>query len=335
MNRRPVGSARRTIVGVPAMVPPVLLVLLALAVTAIFAPSVLAQAPMSRLDAPPPPPNALPPNPAIDARVTTYMQKRFMIDDPSHIQLGPAVPTDMPGIYTRNIHISNDRGQSVSATMYTNQSEDQMLLSQVPLTIFDMTKDPWGKVDLKGIHLEDRSVMGPASAPVTIVEFADFECPFCARAFGTLETMVHSTYKDKIRVIYKNYPLNSHPWAIRAAIGAECARLQNPDTFWEFARDYYTNQGSITVKNIDDHIHDTAKRLNLDIPTLDACMAGKAAPARIAEDQKDGGVVGVTSTPTLFVNGIRIVGLPEEKAFEWVLSQQLGGASGGKEMLRQ
>ncbi|HVN29522.1 MAG TPA: thioredoxin domain-containing protein [Candidatus Binataceae bacterium] len=280
-----------------------------------------------------PPPNALPPNPAIDARVTAYIQKRFMIDDPSHIQLGPVVPTDMSGVYSRSLRISNDKGQFVTALIYTNAKEEQMILSQAGAQLYDMTKDPWEKVDAKSMHLDDRPVMGPASAPVTIVEFADFECPFCARAFGTLETMVHSTYKDKLRVIYKNYPLNSHPWAVRAAVGAECARLQNPNTFWDFARDYYSSQGSITVQNIDDHIHATAKRLNLDVPTLDACMAGKAAKARIDEDQKDGNTVGVASTPTLVVNGIKIVGLPSEKAFNWVVSQQINPT--GKEMLRQ
>jgi len=313
--------------------------LLAITIVATFAPESFGAgtpaAPPQPTGTPPPPPNALPPNPAIDARVTTYLQKRFMIDDPAHIQLGPMIPTVMAGVFSRSVRISNDRGQSVAATMYTNASEDQMILSQLAAQIYDMTKDPWEKVDLKPLHLDDRPVMGSASAPITIIEFADFECPFCAHAFSTLETMVHTTYKDKLRVMYKNYPLNSHPWAIRAAIGAECARLQNPEAFWEFARDYYSSQGSITVKNIDDNIHATAKRLNLDVPTLDACMAGKAAQARIEEDQKDGNEVAVSSTPTLFINGIRIIGLPEEKAFAWMLNQQLDAAGKGKEMLRR
>jgi len=281
-----------------------------------------------------PPPVTLPPNPALDAKITNYIQKRFMISDPSHIQLGPAVASPIKGLSARSLKVSNDRGQSVTATIYLTSAGDQMILSQIPIQIYDLSKDPWEKIDLKSIHLEDRPTMGSADAPVTIVEFADFECPFCARAFGTLETMVHTNYKDKIRVLYKSYPLNSHPWAIRAALGAECARLQNPETFWDFARDYYSSQGSITVQNIDDHIHATAKRLNLDVPTLDACMNGKAAKERVEQDQKDGNVVGVQSTPTLFVNGVRVVGLPEEKAFDWVVTQQLNGSSKGKEMLR-
>ena len=290
---------------------------------------------MSKLEATPvPPANALPPNPAIDQRVMAYMQKRFMIDA-AHIQLGPVVPSGINGLYTRTVHITNDKGQSGSAIMYTNAHEDQMMLSQGRPDRLRHDQGSLGKSRSERTSSRGSASDGSPVAPVTIIEFADFECPFCARAFMTLETMVHTTYKDKIRVIYKNYPLNVHPWAIRAATGAECARLQNPDTFWEFARDYYCNQGSITVKNIDDHIHDTAKRLNLDIPTLDACMAGKAAPARIAEDQKDGALVGVSSTPTLLINGVKVVGLPEEKAFNGILQQQLEAAGGGKEMLRQ
>jgi protein-disulfide isomerase len=280
------------------------------------------------------PPKMLPPNPALDAKITKYIQKRFMISDPSHIQLGPAVASPIKGLDARSLKVSNDKGQSVTATLYLDAAGNQMILSQIPLQIYELNKDPWEKIDLKTIHLDDRPVMGAADAPITIVEFADFECPFCARAFSTLETMVHTTYNGKIKVLYKNYPLNSHPWAVRAALGAECARLQNPDAFWQFARDYYTNQGSITVQNIDDRIHADAKRLNLDVPTLDACMAGKAAKERIEQDQKDGNVVGVQSTPTLFVNGVRVVGLPEEKAFAWVVTQQLNDNSKTKEMLR-
>ncbi len=332
-NRRRVGSARPLAFGVAAVMVPVLFLAVGLATLA--GDSFAANATPKPQVTETPPPNALPPNQALDAHFITYLQKRFMISDASHIQLGPMVPTAMSGIFSRTLRVSNDRGQSVMATLYTNAGGTQMILTQGVGQMYDLTKDPWEKINLKSIHLDDHPSMGNPDAPVTIVEFADFECPFCARAFGTLETMVHTTYKDKIRVIYKSYPLNSHPWAIRAALGAECARLQNPEAFWDFARDYYSSQGSITVKNIDDHIHATAKRLNLDVPSLDACMAGKAAQARVEQDQKDGTSIGVTSTPTLFVNGVRVIGLPEEKAFDWVVTEQLNEAGKGKEMLRK
>lgn len=266
---------------------------------------------------------SLPPNPAFDAKLKEYLQKRFMIADPNLIQLGPMVATPMPGIVGRMVRASNDKGMSQTVELFANPNGNVIILGQM----YDMTKDPWQRIDLKPIHLDDRPAMGPPGAPVTIVEFADFECPFCAHAFSLLETMVHSTYKDKLRVIFKNYPLNGHPWAKRAAAGAECARLQNPDAFWDFARDFYTNQGKITPKNIDDTINAEARKLNLDVPTLNSCMSSKSTTEQVEQDQKDGTAVGVTSTPTFFINGVRIVGLPEEKAFDWVINKQIADAT--------
>ncbi len=330
MNRRRVGSTRPFALGVAAVMVSALLALFGLLT---FAPESFAADAAGSPQANAAPPNALPPNPALDARITTYLQKRFVIADPSRIQLGPVTPTPMAGVYSRSLRVSYGMGQTQTATIFTNAAEDLMTLSEGQGEMYDLTKDPWQKVDLKPLHLEDRPTMGPADAPVTIIEFADFECPHCARAFETLETMVHSTHKDKVRVICKNYPLNGHLWATRAAIGAECARLQNPEAFWDFARDYYSNQGSITPGDIDDHIHATARRLSLDVTTLDACIAGEAARARVDEDQRDGAALGVDTTPTMFINGVRVVGVPDD--FAWVVTQQLDETGKGKEMLRR
>src|ERR1700676_5337718 len=148
-NRRRVGSARPRVRGVATMV---LSALFALVMVAVIGYESFAAAPTAGvpLASPTPPPNALPPNPALDAKVTAYVQKRFMIADPAHIQLGPVIPTAMNGVYSRSLRVSNDRGQSVMATIYTNPSEDQIILSQGQgQTLYDLTKDPWEKVDLK------------------------------------------------------------------------------------------------------------------------------------------------------------------------------------------
>lgn len=272
-----------------------------------------------------PVPNQLPPDPALDAKLKAYFQKRFLIPDDKLIQLGPLLKTPMPGVIARGVRVSNEKGQSVNAELFTDHSGDQFILGQM----YDVRQDPWQRTDLSAIHLNDRPTLGPASAPVTVVEFADFECPFCARAFGVLETMVHTTYKDKIKLLYKSYPLNGHPWAMRAAEAAECGRLQNPATFFDFARDFYSNQGSINPKNVDEHAEAAAKKLGLDGAVFKACMNGKSAEQRVHEDEHDGQIVGVTSTPTFFVNGVKVVGLPEEKAFEYVVKSQLEEAEKG------
>jgi protein-disulfide isomerase len=126
-----------------------------------------------------------------------------------------------------------------------------------------------------------------------------------------------------VKVIFKAYPLNVHPWAIKAAEAAECARMQNPDAFWDFARYFYTNQGSIDVKNLPDHVDKLAKSQKLDGPSLKACMDNPQTEARIKQDQLDGNSIHVSSTPTFFVNGIPIVGLPDEKIIDFVINAEL------------
>ena len=272
-------------------------------------------------------------NRAPDARMTLYLQKSLKIGDPSHIQLGPIKETELKGLYFRDLQVTHDSGDPLRASIFTNADEDQVFLIQGPVEALDVTKDPWQKVDLTTIHLEDRPVMGSSkTAQVTIVEFADFECPFCARAFGILETMIRTRHPGKVQLIYKNYTLQSHPWSTRAALSAQCARLQNPEAFWEFARGFYDGQDSISTDNIDDQISGTATGLKLDLSMLKACMSGEVAKARIQEDQRDGDTLGVTTTPTLFINGVQLIGMPDEEAFDWMVRQQLV-VSKEKEML--
>lgn len=259
----------------------------------------------------------------VDAKIRTFIQKHFLIGDPTYIQIGPPVQTGVKDVVMRQVTVRNDQGQQVKAQAFTDATGDEVILGQ----IYDLTKDPWPRADASTLRMQDRPTLGQADAPVTIVEFADFECPFCARAFGVIESMVNSTYKGKLKLVFKNYPLNVHPWAMRAALGAECARLQNPQAFWEFARDFYSNQGSINPQNVDAHIDATAKRLNLDLTTLHACMANKTTTDRIAEDEKDGTTVGINSTPSFLVNGVKVVGLPEDKNFDFVIKEQLAEAS--------
>jgi protein-disulfide isomerase len=258
-------------------------------------------------------------DPAKDAALRTYLQKHFKIPDANSIKLGPAFQTPLAGLLGRQMTVSTPQGQTVAATVFFNKTEDKAIIGQM----IDTSLEPWGRVNMGAVTVNDRPTQGPANAPVTIVEFADFECPFCAHAFSVLETLVNTTYKGKVKVIFKAYPLNVHPWAIKAAEAAECARMQNPDAFWDFARYFYTNQGSIDVKNLPDHVDKLAKSQKLDEPSLKACMDNPQTEARIKQDQLDGNSIHVSSTPTFFVNGIPIVGLPDEKIIDFVINSEL------------
>jgi protein-disulfide isomerase len=260
-------------------------------------------------------------DPAKDAALKTYLQKHFKIPSPEMIKLGPAFRTPVEGLFARQLIVSTDQGQNVSTTLFFDKSESKAIIGQY----IDTSMEAWGRTNMGSVTLDDRPSQGPANAPVTIVEFADFECPFCAQAFSVIETLVNTTYKGKVRVIFKAYPLNAHPWAMKAAEAAECARMQNPDAFWDFARYFYTNQGSINTKNIQDNVDKLAKSQKLDEPSLKACMDSPQTEVRIKQDQNDGNSIRVSSTPTFFVNGIPVVGLQDAKIMDFVIDSELAG----------
>jgi len=260
-------------------------------------------------------------DPAKDAALKTYLQKHFKIPSPDLIKLGPAFRTPIEGLFARQLVVGNDLGHNVSTSLFFDKSESKAIIGQY----IDISTEPWGRTNMGSVSLNDRPSQGPANAPVTIVEFADFECPFCAHAFSVIETLVNTTYKGKVKVIFKAYPLNVHPWAMKAAEAAECARMQNPDAFWDFARYFYTNQGSINAKNIQDNVDKLAKSQKLDEPSLKACMDSPQTEARIKQDQTDGNTIRVSSTPTFFVNGIPVVGLPDGKIMDFVIDSELAG----------
>ncbi|MGA9722852.1 MAG: thioredoxin domain-containing protein [Candidatus Binatus sp.] len=260
-------------------------------------------------------------DPARDAALKTYLQKHFKIPSPELIKLGPAFKTPIDDLLARQIVVSNEQGQNIATTMFFDKSESKAIIGQY----LDVSSEPWGRVNMGAVTLDDRPTQGPANAPVRIVEFADFECPFCAHAFSVIETLVNTTYKGKVKVIFKAYPLGQHLWALKAAEAAECARLQNPAAFWDFARYFYTNQGSINAKNLPDNVDKLAKAQKLDEPSLKACMDSPQTEARVKQDQLDGNSIHVTSTPTFFVNGIPIVGLPDGKVLGYVIDSELAG----------
>jgi protein-disulfide isomerase len=260
-------------------------------------------------------------DPAKDSALRTYLQKHFKIPSPDLIKLGPAFKTPIEGLYARQLIVSNEQGQNVSTTLFFDKNETKAIIGQY----IDTSMEPWGRMNMGSVNLDDRPTQGPANAPVTIVEFADFECPFCAHAFSVIETLVNTNYKGKVKVIFKAYPLNVHPWAMKAAEAAECARMQNPAAFWDFARYFYTNQGSINANNIQNTVDKLAKTQKLDQPSLKACMDSPQTEARIKQDQTDGNSIRVSSTPTFFVNGIPVVGLPDGKILDFVIDSELAG----------
>jgi protein-disulfide isomerase len=255
-----------------------------------------------------------------DAALRAALQKQFLIPNIADIQLGTAKRSPFPGLWERNVTFSNEQGQRATYPLYLDSAENRVIVGGRYVD----TSHPWQRVDVQLLHLKDRPTLGPADAPVTIIEFADFECPFCKRAFNEIETLVNTTYKDKVRLIWKNYPLvHVHPWAEQAAVAAECARRQNPQAFWTFAHDFYRDQDEISVENLRQHIDDYTSQAGLDASALNACIMGDAARKRVQQDMQDGQALHLESTPTFIINGVPVVGLPSGNVFDFVIRSQL------------
>lgn len=160
---------------------------------------------------------------------------------------------------------------------------------------------------------------GPEDAPITIVEFSDFQCPFCRRFHEETYRALLDAYPNKIRFVYRNFPLTSiHPDAMSAAVASLCANDQN--VYW----DYHDKLFSSETLTTDTYIQ-YAKDLNLDVDKFTACLSSGAHDASIQADMDFSINLGIQSTPTFFVNGLAIVGAQPLANFTQLIDKELAG----------
>lgn len=172
------------------------------------------------------------------------------------------------------------------------------------------------------VESEGFPAKGPADAPVTIVEFSDFECPFCSRVVPTLEK-VKEEYGDKVRIVFRQFPLAMHPNAPKAAEASLCAAAQ--DKFWEMHDLMFEEQRQLTVADL----KAKAERLELDTEQFNQCLDSGEYTDEVQTDMQAGQRAGVTGTPAMFVNGRLVSGaVPFEQVAE-VIDSELDRAGGG------
>jgi protein-disulfide isomerase len=156
---------------------------------------------------------------------------------------------------------------------------------------------------------------GP-KAPVTIVEFSDYQCPFCKRGEDSIN-QVMKAYGDKVRLVYRDYPLPMHPMARPASEAAQCANAQGK--FWEYHTKLFENQTSFS----DDKFKQLAKDVGMDPAKFDECLAKKPDSKKIDEDIADGSKVGVSGTPAFFINGRMLSGAQPFDKFKEIIDDEL------------
>ena len=162
----------------------------------------------------------------------------------------------------------------------------------------------------------ERLVKGPSTAPVTIVEFADFECPFCARVQPVLRRL-EAAYPEQIRVVFRHYPLASHTRAIPAAEAAECANEQGK--FWQYHDQLFSSQKRLEAADL----HRQASDIGLSMAAFTACVESRRHTKTWQDEKAAGDQSGVTGSPTFLVNGIFLSGLQLYEVFASVIEGEL------------
>ena len=180
--------------------------------------------------------------------------------------------------------------------------------------------------DIKKVSADDDSYLGDEDAPVVLIEFSDFQCPFCRSFWRDTLSLIKSEYIDtgKVKFVYRDFPLSFHPGAMPAAQATECAEEQGK--FWEMHDKIFSEQGKLgsgTVQFGVSELKKWASEIGLNAGNFNSCLDSQKYAEEVNNDAKDGQAAGVTGTPGFFINGRSIIGAQPFEAFKSIIEEEL------------
>jgi protein-disulfide isomerase len=261
-------------------------------------------------------------NQATRDKIARYLRERFSLSSAAAITVSPLRPSIYPGFDQATVTIQ-DGTHKGSMDFYV--STDGRYL--VEGDIFGLDDDPRTEVE-RLIRTQGEPSTGPASSPVTIVEYADLECPHCAEIQQFIEKQLLPKYAGKVRIIFKEYPLYSiHHWAVAAAVANECAYEIDPAAFLPYRDLIFQNQALIKDATATQQLLAYGVHAGLDREKLSACVSSQASLPHVRQDFLEGQKLGVESTPTFFINGKMLSGAASAQAFFSLVDQALAQAA--------
>jgi protein-disulfide isomerase len=255
------------------------------------------------------PAQAPPKKSALDKAVLeAYVRHLYVMDSRIAVQVSDPKPSELPGFVEVTVHASMGP-QSQDILFYVGKDGSKIVQGSV----YDIDHNPF-KHDLDKLKTDGAAGTGTAGAPVAIVEFSDFECPYCKEEAKLLREHLLTAYPKEVKMYFKEFPLESiHPWAKAAALAGRCVFQQSPPAFWTYHDWIFGSQEQTTAENFKDRLMDWAKgQPDLDALQLGRCLDTKATEPDIEKTLAQGHDLGINSTPTLFVNGRRIT-----QAIDW------------------
>ena len=263
---------------------------------------------------------------ALTRRIEVMVRSKFNIPPDYSVLLGPRKPSQIPGYESMPVMLTRN-GKTTNIDFLI--SADNSKLAR--LETFDLVKDPSFNIDTA-----NRPVRGNPEAKVTIINFDDLECGYCARMHQTFFPTTVDHYKGLIKFIYKDFPLEEiHPWAVHAAVDANCLATQNGSVYWTYVDYLHSHGDEVNGENRDiKKSFETLDRIarqeatlgKLDSAKLDACLA-KQDEKQVRASAEEAQSLGLEGTPAMFIDGERIPGaLPEAQL--WVVIDRALRAAG-------
>jgi protein-disulfide isomerase len=252
-------------------------------------------------------------------RIEREVRAYYSIPPTVKVTIGSPHPSDFP----------NYDALSITMESPSKKQDYEFLLSKdgktlLRMTKMDLTKDPYAEA-MKKIDVNGRPVRGNKDAKVLVVNYDDFQCPFCSRMHQVLFPEILKEYGDRVRFVYKDFPISDiHPWAMHAAVDANCLAAQNSDAYWDFADYIHSNQRQVNGESnrdaqfaaIDRIATEQGQKHGVDNNKLQACIKAQKED-QIKAEIKEGENLNVSATPTLFVNGEEVDGaLPLDQVRE-------------------
>jgi protein-disulfide isomerase len=259
------------------------------------------------------------PAPIDKAKVEGYLRHLYVYPDVIKMEISDPKPSPVPGFREVNVRAS-----------YNASSEDRTFLVStdgkkiLDAKVYDLTENPF-KEDLSLLKTAGAPSMGTAGAPVVLVMFSDFQCPYCKNEAQMIREKLLAEYPKQVRLYFKDMPLQSiHPWARTGALAGRCALAQGEETFWKYHDWMYAHQESITLDNFSAKMDDLAKDVPLDKTRFEACRVAPETQAALEAGLAEAKALKINSTPTMFINGRRIATTLRWEGLKQVVDFEIG-----------
>ena len=248
------------------------------------------------------------------AELLRCLREAAKVPPQTELKIGPINKTPYPEFFKSVVTASDGKNTQTGEVFITKDRRTGILGMVLPFRE-DVVRSM--------IKTKDVPSQGPSNAPVTVVEYADLECPTCARLHEFLEKEFLPKHGDKVRVIFKEFPLPMHDWSATAAVANECAYQISPAAFPGFRTLIFANQGAINAANVRERMLSLGDEAGVDASKLAACIDSKASLSRVEAARQEGEDLVVRKTPTSFVNGRIVIGFPSQATWEKIVDEAL------------